>query len=280
MKSLKKISFLVILGICFSWAVFSLALTASAREQRDASASEEARIIEGGDLTVDLKEMTSFKTRNGGEVRIRLLCDDAIIVSLLEPEKPEQIYLRNQQQFSDLVTLYQAKTGKGMVPADVLRINDILSVNRENYKIHVPVDQNETGIDIPVQDGPVTTANNYTSDPGLFKVNLSESDFMLWACIFEQKLDYHYCWTRRTGNGKYQGWVYYMITNAYVYRGSVHHKIRRKKLGDWSNYCDHLVPEGWYSNITYYASYFRDYLKGEVWEGDGDGYHLAISGEN
>ncbi len=118
--------------------------------------------------------------------------------------------------------------------------------------------------------GPDFSAATDREVQGLTKMNVTTEQFATTYCEAFRPL---WCWLNRTDTSHFSQRRDSMGTYAYVYRGSVQHRLRRKNTwGKWKTLYSVTVPAG-YISTTFNFSGIAYTHESRVDEASGDGYH-------
>jgi hypothetical protein len=234
------------------------------------------------DLEIEPIKTVSFVSDSGDEVDVYRLEDDTVIVSAIAKEDSEYVPLIEdyQKRNIDLVALYRAITDDPDIPNDIEEMNELLKTNEQKESFSDEEQQDEVGPEPPEDiygnDSDKDTHKTYVWGNSMGRRTMSDADFQE-LCDMWNTGDINRCLIRRTGNYYYAAWMSYFDSHLYVYRGSAKHKLRRKVAGNYSGLISRTVQAGYLSYYSGVCHGIRDYLKMEVNEGEGDGWHFRLA---
>ncbi len=227
---------------------------------------------------MEVVDNVSFLTSNGDEVEIEQMEDGSVVFSLINQGSSNELLKDFLDGSTDLITFYEEFTDESEIPDGIIRMNNRIQVIKDAQIDYDRTQQEDSFIPVPMDDSSTSTPDvrvySATNGSSLQKQYYSTNSFISTFC--DDYFDREICYTRKTNNYKIQGWMEVVWTDAYVYRGTLNHKIRRKYWGNWSTIRDNSVPAGYRSTMYRWASGNRDYLKAEVWNATGDGWHMHI----
>jgi|GEM_PF-7040146 len=221
-----------------------------------------------------IEETVVFQNSKGDSIRISISDDGVVFLigtSGIEGNNNSQIvelitaYNNNE---CDLADLYRTFTGRDEVPDNVTAVNSKIQA----MESIVEDDEGYTEIVEPcvAVDANSNNFRSVSTYEDIYEINISGKDFENCYSFLR------YCWTYRTGNAKVELKTNYMNTAAYCYRGIITHKMRYKKSG-WKAGPINAVPAGYFSYMSVRRSaVIANWMKAEVTDADGDGYHIAI----
>lgn len=171
-------------------------------------------------------------------------------------------YLKNKQ--CNIAEFYKEFTGENDVPDNIKEFEK--SVNEL-------VAANETEDDAPVDQ--ITRIAN-ADDQNIYKGVYDPGGYLTAAQWREWFSGYKYVDPNRTGYYKLEAWTDFLYVATQPYRGDVQLRTRYKMpFNDWKKFIYYDVDQRYLADIGMVCN-GNIWMKAEVTESDGDGFHAAV----